>query len=263
MRHIIDEAKRMITAKAIISAASIGLFIPFAKLLYWVFDTSYLGGFGISPDVYNRPIFSSGFVSSWLVAEAMAPALVIWTGFAIVLFAVLFNINFENSEKPKICELDLNNYRSESRWIKLKRRGIYAFSKSFGWPYFIWASGFVLIIFLLAILVWASRKGAQLAEVQLNVYVAEGLCVDKFNSKNKGCFRVTGIDGNNHFVIANPATHLIYLSRKRKNPMDSDESADSAGRENGYVTTLHIHQKEPDKQYSVQRDYQPGNAIRK
>lgn len=247
MKRIYDEFKRMITAKAIISAASLGLFIPFAKLVYWVFDTSYLGGFGISPDVYSRPVFSSGFVSSWLVVEAMMPMLGLWTLIAVVLFFVLFNANYSALEKPENRELIYRIYSSDKRWVRMRKRFSYALSKSVGWPYFIWISGFILLFFLLVIFAKASERGTELAEGQLNIYAESGLCVDKFSSKNKGCFQIYGIQGEGHFVIANPASHLIFLSRTCSGVIDP-ETKECGGE---YVTTLHIHEKEPGNQYSI------------
>lgn len=251
MKRIIDELKKMITAKALISTVSLGLFIPFAKLIYWVFDTSYLGGFGVSPDVYSRPVFSSGFVSSWLVAEAMTPILGIWTVIAVVLFVILFNANFGSLEKPENRELIYRIYSRDKGRTRFRKRFRYALSKSFAWPTLIWISGFILLFFLAVVVVKASERGRELAQVQMKAYADHGFCVDKFNSKNKGCFQIDGIEGEGLFVIANPSSHLIFLSRVCSGEINPETNDCSGDKE----TTLHIHEKEPNKQYSIDRAY--------
>lgn len=251
MQRIIDQVKKMVTAKAIISAASLGLFIPFARLVYWVFDTSYLGGFGVSPDVYSRPIFSSGFVSIWLLVESMTPIFFGWSSFAIVLFVVLFSVNFDVLKKYENRHNYYGILSSDSKGDELKKRFSYAFSKSSGWPFYIWVSGVSLFLFLVLAISLASSRGRDLAQKQLNYYVDTGKCADKFNSTNVGCFRVEGVEGAGHFVIANPKTHLLYLSRQSAD-QDLSEFCESK-----CEITLHILEKEPGKQYSIDRVYMP------
>lgn len=256
MKRIIDEAKRMITAKAIISAVSLGLFVPFAKLVYWLFDTAYLGGFGISPDVYSRPIFSSGFVSVWLVAQAMAPILTGWLCFAFALFIILFSINFGALDKPENIEVDFRIYKKDTWQVRFVKRFGYAIYKSYAWPFSILVCGLSLILFLLSVVVWASKEGDKLSETQVKAYASNGECKDKFNSSLYGCFTIEGIDGKGLFVIANPKTHLLFLSRSCLNGA-AEVGGDCTGE---YQTALHIHEKVPERQYSINREYKVAKA---
>lgn len=249
MKEFFDKIKSMITAKAVISAVSLGLFLPFIKLIYWVFDTAYLSGFGITPDVYSRPIFSSGFISAWLFAGAMTPIFIGWALFSVVIFVVLFSINFESLAPPKQREDDKKSSEKESEFSKFITSIIDALSKSIEWPSFIFISGFILIIFFVTTILHTHKNGFKLADEQISVYANEGKCGDKFNAKNVGCFNVSGIEGTNHFVIANLQTHLLYLSRRPTNESGSITC------DKEYKVTLHIHEKKSDKQYSINRDY--------
>ena len=251
MKKIIHEAKKMITAKALISAVSLGLFLPFIKLIYWVFDTSYLSGFGINPDVYSRPVFSSGFISFWLFAKSLLPIWIGWIFFSFVIFFTLLNINLGISEKPEKTAQDLNLLDSDSEWIRLKKVFPYALSKSVKWPFSMFVIGGLFILFITGAIVSASEKGLSLADVQMERYDATGECWDKFNSGNSGCFHVSGIDGADLFVIANLQDHLLYLSREAVD----DKKPTVPNKE--FITKLHIHEKSTNEQYTISRDYKP------
>jgi hypothetical protein len=111
--------------------------------------------------------------------------------------------------------------------------------------------GLSLILFLLSVVVWASKEGEKLSEVQVQAYASDGVCKDKFNSSLDGCFTIEGIGGKGLFVIANPTTHLLFLSRSCSKDA-TERSGDCAGE---HQTALHIHEKVPEKQYSIHREY--------
>ncbi|WP_041523762.1 hypothetical protein [Gilvimarinus agarilyticus] len=251
MKRILDEAKKMITAKALLSASALGLFIPFIRLVYWIFDTAYLSGFGISPDVYSRPIFSSGFVSAWLVVEAIVPMMIVWTVFSAALFLLLLNINLGALGQSENRYSAYKIYSGDTRWTRARKRLLYALPKSFNWPYYTWTFGIVLIVFMLGVCTWATKKGVDLANAQLKAYAQKGHCIDKFTSNNKGCFRISGVAGVEHFLIANSETHLLYLSREGQ----SGRAEKPCGLE--CKTTLNIFEKKRDAQYSIYRTYVP------
>jgi hypothetical protein len=248
MKNIITEAKKMITAKALISAASLGLLLPFIKLVYWVFDTSYLSGFGISPDIYSRPIFSSGFVSVWLFINALVPMVIGWALFSAVVFVVLFNINFGAARHSAPVEQGIDTSQSNGRYTRFISSFSYAYSKSVSWPLAMFLIGAVFILFITKVFIYSSEKGASLAEKQLKGFSAKGECRDTFDSNNTGCFHISTLNGTDHFVIANHQTYILYLSRNEADEKDSN---------NKIITRLHVHEKEPGKQYSITRDYKP------
>ena len=107
--------KKYITAKVLVAALTVGLALPFIKVLYWTFDTAYLSGFGISPEIYSRPIFSSGFVSVWLFAFSMTPLMLLWMLICLIVFIVLTAMNV----RPADCE---QPPEGQSREIPQKKR---------------------------------------------------------------------------------------------------------------------------------------------
>ncbi len=261
---VVTGIKRTITAKAIISTASLGLLIPFVKLVYWVFDTAYLGGFGVSPDIYNRPVFSSGFVSIWLIAKSIGIILTGWTLLAFIFFIILTKVNiapakYHIKKEEKKESSDNENSGTDSKELsladKLKDRFLDLFiriidsiSKSIEWPSAIWGAGVLLVIFLSFSIAWASKTGQDLAEDQRNAYLESGFCLDKFNSNNIGCFKIDTVEGENYFIIANPKTHLIYLSRECKLFKKGSKICEPS-------IKLNILEKSLNEQYSITRDF--------
>jgi hypothetical protein len=254
MKKIILEAKKMITAKAIISAASLGLLLPFFKLIYWVFDTSYLSGFGVSPDVYSRPVFSSGFVSVWLIVKSLVPIFYGWISFSIILFFALMSMNLSVLERPQTVASSPEILEDDSFLEWLKKAFPVAYSKSISWPLSLVVIGTLVILFIINTLTMSSRKASSLSDEQMKQYNDTGQCHDKFNSDNIGCFNIPVINGRGLFVIANTQTHLLYLSREA-----SDASKPNASK-GKFTTKLHIHEKKSDDQYSITREYIPVKA---
>lgn len=249
---VVTEAKRAITAKALISTASIGMLIPFAKLIYWVFDTSYLAGFGISPDIYSRPIFASGFVSTWLVVESLGFIFFAWSFLAIVFFIILTSANisprrYEDKDQDHIKNTE--KVLSDQSTLKehlydFLQRVSDAAGRSIEWPLIIWGAGFSFFLFFMLSMLWASNKGSELAISQRDLYLKHGFCADKFNSSNLGCFAIHKVEGENHFIIANSKTHLIYLSRE--GAQKSNENS---------VIELTIMEKKAGTQHSITRNF--------
>ena len=251
-KKVVTEAKRAITAKALISTVSIGMLIPFAKLVYWIFDSSYLGGFGINPDIYSRPIFASGFVSTWLVVESLGFIFFAWSFLAVVFFVILTSANisprrYETKDQDHIqnTEKVLSDQSTlKEHFYDFLERISDAVSRSIEWPLIIWGAGFSFFLFFMLSMLWASNKGSELAISQRDLYLKHGFCADKFNSSNLGCFAIHGVEGENHFIIANSKTHLIYLSRE-----GSPQNNETSGIE------LTIMEKKTDTQYSITRNF--------
>jgi len=258
LNKVVGSVKQAATAKSIISAASVGMLIPLAKLIYWVFDTAYLGGFGVSPDIYSRPIFSSGFVSTWLVVESLGIMIVGWSILAFVLFIILTAVNVKpnrdfltnEEEDNKRGAIVSEDFSLKEKIFNFFDRILESVSHSLDWPVIIWSSGLSIFLLLAFAMIWASEKGNKLANEQRDLYLNNGICADKFNSSNSGCFKITGIKGKDHFIIANSKTHLIYLSRESGCNDDSSQICKSG-------IKLNILEKAPGSQYSVVRDFVP------
>ncbi len=253
VNDVVISVGRAFTAKTVISVIFIGLFVPYSKLVYWLFDTAYLGGFGVNPDVFNRPVFSSDFVSVWLVAESMPVILAGWSMLALVALLVLTMANYEKGRRGEGGNEGVSNTNHSTSEPQLNGRPSRIFeslSKSIDWPAFIWVSGLLIIMFLALTVIWSVSKGEELSEIQRDWYLNEGVCLDKFSSGNVGCFTVSGVPGNNHFVIYNSDTDLIYMSRKDCIDIDSKEECKAS-------ISLNIVEKSSKTQYSVIRDYVP------
>ena len=255
MRKIFNNIKKTIIIKTLISIISLGLFIPFIELIYWTFDTAYLSGFGISPDIYSRPIFSSGFINTWLFAESIQSIFIGWSLLLFIIFLMLFSINFSNLNKSQVNDPETIKFKKEGNIFRILEQLINVFAKSIAWPFYILICGIFIIMFTMYSIIWAHNKGLALAEGQLNNYVTEGKCLDKFNSKSFGCFDVKDIEDKDIFVITNTQKHILYLNRKNIN-------ASKLEKNDQYEIKIHIHEKEPGKEYSINRKYvAPKNEV--
>jgi hypothetical protein len=76
------------------------LSIPVVGMLYWIFDTTYLAAFGVGPEFYSRPIFSSSLINIWLFVSAIKPGIWIWMALSVLIFLLLF-VTYYNSDKKK------------------------------------------------------------------------------------------------------------------------------------------------------------------
>lgn len=287
LSNVILEIKKYFTAKVIIAALTAGFAIPYTKLLYWTFDTAYLSGFGVSPEIYSREIFSSGFVSVWLFSVSMAPLMFVWSLICLIAFVLLTAVSVEAESEDQVFSftkrtrvaLDKNSryvklmrklsckaikgfrsfrrsqfVRGISHYLKSKsiyRRLVISASKSFNIPAFVYVIGLVVLLIVLFSFSFASREGRQLANGQLVDYRNKALCNDGFNSTNIGCFSIKGIKGDNHFVISNSDSHLIYLS--------GDEAKQNAQEETPQKLMnieLTILEKKHDIPYEIKRTFQ-------
>src|SRR5690606_36847719 len=82
------------------------LSVPVIGMLYWIFDTSYLAEFGIGPELYSRPIFSSSLINAWLFASVIGPSIWIWTTLSGILFCFLVIAYYEKSKIKKSPKLE-------------------------------------------------------------------------------------------------------------------------------------------------------------
>lgn len=268
-KNILSEVKKYITVKTVFSIVSVSAIIPLCKALYWVFETSYFGYFGISPEIFSRPLFSSGFISVWLFVTAMYPMFFVWTGLMVVCFLILVSFNYEepNFERDVIAN-DVGSVNGEPEeisvritfWVRLKA----AFSnlgesiaKSFAIPFIFWVSGFVALMAVTLLFLWADKEGGKLAKNQVDSYINDHECKDGFNNSNVGCFEISGIDGEDYFVITNSESHLIYMSRNEapSNSLDADVATPP--------TSVHIVEKRSDDVFRLKRAYKRDSTENK
>lgn len=67
-------AGKYLTIKIVFLSLSLFFSIPLITAMYWSFDSSYLAAFGVGPEIFNRPIFSSKLINTWLVVVMLKPS---------------------------------------------------------------------------------------------------------------------------------------------------------------------------------------------
>lgn len=240
-----------------------GAVVPLCKALYWTFETSYFGYFGVSPEVFSRPLFSSGFISVWLFVTSMYPILIVWSGVMAISFFFLVSFNYEvprfqSGEDPmkKNREVTIsttdNADQKITAWIKVKAvlsNLVDAIERSIAIPFVFWISGLFALLAVMFAFLWADNKGRELAKSLVDGYIFNQECKDGFNNRIVGCFEISGIEGNNHFVITNGKTHLIYLSQVESSLHSENDSYDPK------FPKINIIEKSPDETFKIRRMY--------
>ncbi|MVF12335.1 hypothetical protein FT643_09275 [Ketobacter sp. MCCC 1A13808] len=264
MKSLLSEIKQFFTVKLLISIVTIGGILPLVQALYWTFEASYFGYFGVSPEIFSRPIFSSGFISVWLFVSSAYPAFLTWSGLMGILFVFLTVFNFEPPEfaktkssdgdqpqtREKTSEQNSKTKKLSKHTLQLMYNLVDAISKSLNLPLVFWAGGFLVLMISLLLFVGADNAGRKLAKEQIDNYSKENFeCLDGINNNNIGCFSISGIKGDDHLVITNNKTHLIYLSRNKTPGTDQASKTKSAEIE------LHIIEKTDAQTFHISRKY--------
>lgn len=263
MNKIFSELKKLVTIKTLVSIVSVGAVVPLCKALYWTFETSYFGYFGVSPEVFSRPLFSSGFISVWLFVTSMSPMLIVWSGVMLISFVFLVSFNYEVPKFPsadaagegknRITKNTVENKSQKiSKWTRLKavlaNLGD-AMGRSITIPFIFWASGLIALLAVMFSFLWADKKGRELAKNLVDDYISKQECKDGFNNRVVGCFEISGIEGSNHFVLTNGKTHLIFLSNGQETPNPNDNEPESK------FPKINIIEKSPDETFRIRRIY--------
>jgi hypothetical protein len=193
------------------------LSVPVIGMLYWIFDTSYLAEFGIGPELYSRPIFSSSLINAWLFVSTIGPSIWIWMALSGILFSFLVIAFYEADHKKEQIKPEENSdidkkswtYKIESVFNLIVKAGIPAIVFLF-FGLFIIASTAIAVSFL-------SNESSKLASKQIKAYVNESTCKDAFNDYHLGCYSIPGEIGDDHLMILNGKDVIIYMSRKKLN----------------------------------------------
>lgn len=271
MNKILSELKKLVTIKTLVSIVSVGAIVPLCKALYWTFETSYFGYFGVSPEVFSRPLFSSGFISVWLFVTSMSPILIVWSGVMTISFVFLVSFNYEVPKFPStdsagegnkgiITNTAEDKSQKITKWARVKAvlaNLADAVGRSITIPFIFWASGLIALLAVMFSFVWADKKGRELAKNLVDDYISKQECKDGFNNRVVGCFEISGIKGSNHFVLTNGKTHLIYLSHDQELP---DPSGYGDAQESEFPK-INIIEKSPGETFKIRRTYkirEPG-----
>lgn len=252
MEDLISRIKRFLSLKiAIIYVVCV--ILPLLQLSYWSFEAGYFGFFGISPELLNRPLFSSLFINIWVFATLLEPAFIVWTLIMAVAFILLI-ISF-NYKPPKqlISNPDAPIGQDKDKHILYKLTASVLLSGKL--TLVSWAVVFLAFLAPLFAITKASNEGADLARKQIQLYQqADFECFDGFQENSVGCFSIDGIDGSDHLVIANNRSHLVYFSRQWS------KSVKSTGTVRLVRLELHILEKAPGETYKITRQYKPRSG---
>jgi len=262
LRKLVTQVKHYLKTKFVVLVLSLSVTIPLAQGVYWIFEASYFGHFGISPEIFNRPIFSSSFISVWVLVLSIFPLYIAWLALVAVVYLVLVAVNFEKPKfltegaapqkdkqlsPPRLGEKSLNWKKKVST---LAINLMSSIEKSVYFPAALFLLGSCIFLMFSSSIEWITEKGEKLAKDQIENYSKEKFeCVDGFNSNNVGCFTIEGIDKDNLLVITNSETHLIYFSRTQ--PTQTDTEKDHPAEIN-----LHIIEKAPGEVFKITRRYQ-------
>lgn len=205
--------------KIVFYLAAILFGMPILSLLYWAFDSSYLAAFGIGPELYTRPLFSSSFINIWLCVAALKPGLWLWLALATLLYLVLFITAYEWHKKDVQHD---NNIATDQKSIFDKIS--YASGKAFTPALVFYTSGMLTILAIAWITKFLSDNASELAQKQIQTYRTTGECKDAFNNAHSGCYTISDEQGDNHLLILNSKDTLIFMTRFIKAVQNNDST---------------------------------------
>ncbi|HBF08279.1 MAG: hypothetical protein CMD81_05950 [Gammaproteobacteria bacterium] len=214
-------------------------FYPCLKIIYWSFESAFLGEFGISQEIYSRPLFSSTYQIAWLSVYAIWPATFLWLIISLVIPLVIIFFRYPNFKQKEDLKLLSKEEYIKSRMLgKITDISNYFFETAII-PFLVFTLGALLFIGVGHIFGYAQKKGSALAHELLDAYVSQGICLDKITSSQFNCYTITGVD-ENVYLIDNSDTHLVFLRKS-----ETEEKA----------VELRIIEKEKDKSYEIIRSY--------
>lgn len=186
-QKIIGIVKNFSSINLFTLAVSLLLTTPIMSLVYWVFDASYLASFGIGPEIFSRPAFSSNFINFWIYGISLSPFWWAWSFLSIVLFAVLISSNYipnnivdEQTPKPTT---------KKPHWYD---PFVGAISKAYFPSITFFIAGLIVMMLISAATLNTLEKGRELAKKQIDAFMQEGICIDSFDNRVVGCYRISG-----------------------------------------------------------------------
>lgn len=193
------------------------LSLPFAGMIYRVFDTTYLAAFGVGPEFYSRPIFSSSLINIWLFVSAIKPGIWIWMVLTVLIF-FLFFIGYYNSGKKKEASDPESQVDVDTTTFLFKVESFFNVAFKAGPPALVFFfSGLAIISFATFAILFFSNDSSILAKKQIKAYIEKKQCMDAFNDFHLGCYTIPGETGNDHLLILNNKDVIIFMSREKQN----------------------------------------------
>ncbi len=219
VKYIRNLISNFVPIKIVFYLAALLFGMPILSLLYWAFDSSYLAAFGVGPELYTRPLFSSSFINIWLCVAALKPGLWLWLALAILLFFILFMSAYEWHKSDAQHD---NCIVAEEQSVLDK---IYSASgKAFTPAVVFYFSGMLAILAIAWITKFLADNAAELAQKQIQTYRATGECKDAFNNSHSGCYTISNEDGDDHLLILNSKETLVFITRSIQKPQKSENN---------------------------------------
>jgi len=208
-------ARSTLSIKIVLYFVGLFLSIPVVGMLYWIFDTSYLATFGIGPEFYSRPIFSSSLINVWLFISVLKPFIWIWLILSLIIFIIIliscFNLSRKKQSLDTEEDADVDDttfiYKVELFFNLLVKAGVPALA--------FLLLGLSFIAFLTFSILFFENDSSELAKKQLKAYIKDKECKDAFNDYHQGCYTISGEKGDDHLLLLNNKDVIIYMSRQK------------------------------------------------
>jgi hypothetical protein len=205
-------AANYVAVKIALSIMGLAVSIPLMNLLYWSFDSAYLAAFGVGPEIYSRPVFSSKLMLTWFVLGAITPSIWIMGIVALTLAVILFGIHYKARRLSISLEqtIPVRIGTEDNSPVRISE----ILDRSITPAVYLFLVPFLILLFLLVGMVFMSNKGRELAENQIKSYVDKGECLDTFNNNTRGCYSISDESEDNYLIISNSEKIVIYLNRQ-------------------------------------------------
>ncbi len=249
--HTKNGVNSLFTLKLVVTIVMFIVSMPIISHYYWIFETSYLSALGIDPEIFSRPIFSSNTMNAILFFTSIVP--VMWS-IAILLLGFLMFVLLDG-----LFESTLSYRNNSNEAIKRKfGRALRMLSKAkFNGGYlsrlfviwFVCSLGFVFTALYAASVQFVRNKGYSIAEYKMSGYLKENPdCIGSWSRRVSGCYTIEGVEGEDHYVVLNNDTHIVFFSRELVEIKEGEEKL---------VAKLHIKEKTPSQKYETSRSYKP------
>lgn len=202
------------SVKVALTIIGLGISIPLFSLLYWAFDSAYLASFGVGPEIFSRPVFSSKLMVTWVVLGAVTPVVWVLGLIAFLLFVVLFVI-FYRKRKSEI-KASQGYPDTVEKTLNQPMKMMDVFERSFTPPSYLFLVPLIIFLLLIGGAAFMSGKAKTLASNQVEAYVKHEICLDTFNNNINGCYSISDEPEGTYLVVVNSEKLLIYLSREER-----------------------------------------------
>lgn len=249
--YVKNKINSLAVLKLIISIVLLLTSIPIASHYYWIFETSYLSALGVDPENFSRPIFSSNAMNAILFFVSIVPVLWLFVFVLVMFFIGVFLdgvLNYFFPSEKYINRMDAKKHNWLVRFIEKFR-----FNRGCFYKLSVTSILYAMIVFIIYLYVlsieFIQNEGFSIAKHKMSAYLKENPdCIGSWSRRVSGCYTIEGVEGEDHYVILNNDTHIVFLSRELVEVKDGEEK---------FSARLHIKEKTSNKKYETSRSYKP------